>query len=751
VYINSLLTAGSKRLPRENNTTYSYDPVGNRKSMEYNLNGADGFEIKTNYVYDAVNRLTDLTHEDTAGQLASYDYGLAADSQRISLDEEIKLAGGTTETHNINYGYDALNRLTDESADSGEEGYESKYTYDLAGNRTKRIISANGQCMQTDYEYNDRDQLVKEAHTDPGVCFYLDGKPVYAYSTNGRITHYRLYGSSEDIGPLKAFLLGIPTKWSNYVMTAIFGLLAAVLLLPVFIGHRSHSPGDSLRRVRRVKYLLRQLLILLLAYLMFIDPAYLQQVAQASIDYSNLSRADWGIVDTDIHYRYDANGSQTEKIVADKDEPDPDNNFIEKTVYTYNLRNQLEMVEFTTDGINWDVTTYKYNDEGVRVEKDDNGTVTKYLIDSYNHTGYTQVLEEWTDGVLTKTYIIGDDIIGEADGAGTIKYLLYDGQGSVRHHSNSNGNLIAYSGCDTFAYDAYGQRVDPLKDTVNEGLFYTGEQWDNSARMYYLRARYYDPLNGRFNQLDPYGGNTQDPQSLHKYLYVHNNPVNGIDPSGKQYTYVEQLSVMQVVGMMIADLAPYLLGAAAVLETIGAISLVLEDILPPILDAIVEGIEGAQAMYAAVMSNTRVVVKAIDDAAKSLKKTVKELQKFKFFPVIKRFVPDIFYFTVEALTTHPWWFMLTYNGAGNPQTVKNRLWVRARYEWMMAMAPPGYQLDEFPYACTQQGGPGISGGSALAKPVPGWQNLLQGGFLGAFARWTLKGKPQPFIVVPIPL
>jgi len=67
-----------------------------------------------------------------------------------------------------------------------------------------------------------------------------------------------------------------------------------------------------------------------------------------------------------------------------------------------------------------------------------------------------------------------------------LTYLLCDGQGSVRHHSDASGNLIAYGGCDTFAYDAYGQQVDPLKDTVNEGLFYAGEQWDNSAQMYYL-------------------------------------------------------------------------------------------------------------------------------------------------------------------------------------------------------------------------------------------------------------------------
>ncbi|HBJ34416.1 MAG TPA: hypothetical protein DDZ51_06555 [Planctomycetaceae bacterium] len=48
----------------------------------------------------------------------------------------------------------------------------------------------------------------------------------------------------------------------------------------------------------------------------------------------------------------------------------------------------------------------------------------------------------------------------------------------------------------------------------------------------YLRARWYNPANGQFNRLDPFAGNMRDPQSLHKYAYVHGDPVQGIDPTG---------------------------------------------------------------------------------------------------------------------------------------------------------------------------------------------------------------------------
>ncbi len=64
-------------------------------------------------------------------------------------------------------------------------------------------------------------------------------------------------------------------------------------------------------------------------------------------------------------------------------------------------------------------------------------------------------------------------------------------------------------------------------------LLFSGEYYDSTATQYYLRARWYSPATGRFNRLDPFAGNNRDPQSLHKYLYVHCNPINSIDPSGE--------------------------------------------------------------------------------------------------------------------------------------------------------------------------------------------------------------------------
>jgi len=67
--------------------------------------------------------------------------------------------------------------------------------------------------------------------------------------------------------------------------------------------------------------------------------------------------------------------------------------------------------------------------------------------------------------------------------------------------------------------------------TALTSILYSG-QWTMKSGQQYLRARFYDPASGTFNRLDPFAGNLTDPQSLHKYLYAHGNPVAFSDPSG---------------------------------------------------------------------------------------------------------------------------------------------------------------------------------------------------------------------------
>ena len=84
----------------------------------------------------------------------------------------------------------------------------------------------------------------------------------------------------------------------------------------------------------------------------------------------------------------------------------------------------------------------------------------------------------------------------------------------------------------TYDYDAFGNKINSTGTTPNNFL-YRGEQFDPDLALYYLRARYYNPLSGRFMSRDPNKGNLFDPRSLRKYLYAGGDPVNLLDPTGR--------------------------------------------------------------------------------------------------------------------------------------------------------------------------------------------------------------------------
>jgi RHS repeat-associated protein len=98
-----------------------------------------------------------------------------------------------------------------------------------------------------------------------------------------------------------------------------------------------------------------------------------------------------------------------------------------------------------------------------------------------------------------------------------------------------------------FAYDAYGNAINFDPSLAATTLLYSGEQFDQRIALQYLRARYYDSSTGRFPTLDPFIGNNVDPQSLHKYLYVHGDPVQGVDPSG-EVTSISSLATVSIIG-----------------------------------------------------------------------------------------------------------------------------------------------------------------------------------------------------------
>jgi RHS repeat-associated protein len=186
------------------------------------------------------------------------------------------------------------------------------------------------------------------------------------------------------------------------------------------------------------------------------------------------------------------------------------------------------------------VATLVYDGDGHRVAKTAAGKTTTYLIDDLNPTGYAQVVEEIVNGAPQRTYTYGSQRISQnqvVNGTWTASFYGYDGFGNVRQLMDKTGAVT-----DSYEYDAWGNTINSAGTTPNNYL-YRGEQYDSDLGFYYLRARYFNPLTGRFLSRDSQEGSTRTPASLHRYMYANGDPVNGRDPSGHQglIEYVETL------------------------------------------------------------------------------------------------------------------------------------------------------------------------------------------------------------------
>ena len=147
-------------------------------------------------------------------------------------------------------------------------------------------------------------------------------------------------------------------------------------------------------------------------------------------------------------------------------------------------------------------------------------------------------IEEFPNGrTKTTTYLSGKGVLIQdkaANGAvtSTISYYLKDHLGSITGIANAAGTLTEEP-----SFDAWGNRRNadwtPLAQTYQgtERGFTEHEHYDLFS-MIDMNGRVYDPILGRFLSPDPFIQDITNLQSLNRYSYVFNNPLNYIDPSG---------------------------------------------------------------------------------------------------------------------------------------------------------------------------------------------------------------------------
>ena len=165
---------------------------------------------------------------------------------------------------------------------------------------------------------------------------------------------------------------------------------------------------------------------------------------------------------------------------------------------------------------------YRYND------------ITKMLIAETNQGGdivrnYTTTTDEYGD-LISVTI---DDIT---------YYYLYDGMGQIAGLLDASGSLVV-----KYTYDGFGNPKEYVWEsgdwqeqpagTFGNYYLYKGYYYDTETGLYYLNARYYDPVAGRFISRDLVPNDAKDRIGQNPYLYCNNNPVNADDPSGLKSYY----------------------------------------------------------------------------------------------------------------------------------------------------------------------------------------------------------------------
>jgi RHS repeat-associated protein len=190
------------------------------------------------------------------------------------------------------------------------------------------------------------------------------------------------------------------------------------------------------------------------------------------------------------------------------------------TTYTYDLAGNLQVVEQPTaqrTTNTWDdqnrqtrvllpdgtVVTNTYRFDRLRLAKEDSQGVVRFIWDCQNYLAETDaenaIQAEYTNepqsyGNLISQYRKDGGVVW------TPSYYQYDALGSTRALTNGDGNST-----DTYVYDAWGNEVSVSGSTVNpfQWVGRWGYYWDDVTGTFYIRARAYEPVTGRWTSQDP--------------------------------------------------------------------------------------------------------------------------------------------------------------------------------------------------------------------------------------------------------
>jgi RHS repeat-associated protein len=227
--------------------------------------------------------------------------------------------------------------------------------------------------------------------------------------------------------------------------------------------------------------------------------------------------------DTDI-YIYDNSGN----LIRQKPSL-----HLDDILYTYDFENRLT----TYTAANNLKYSYKYDGLGNLLQMhfynytdpNEGDPDKRFVVDNSGPLSRTVASIFTTTNGVNEIYVYGQGLIsvGSKDISSDRKYLLEDGLGNIRFTTNSSGSKR-----DQMDFDPFGNLYK--SPFFGDSSFqFKGEYAHDATGLVFMRARWYDPITGRFISRDPVKGALNITQTQNPYAYSLNNPVNLSDPSGE--------------------------------------------------------------------------------------------------------------------------------------------------------------------------------------------------------------------------
>jgi RHS repeat-associated protein len=372
------------------------------------------------------------------------------------------------------YEYDTESRLERITAQLGTTVItDFQYTYNVVGNRTEKQTPE----LTEAYRYDRADQLVEVVRTGTAANrWHYDYDPV-GNRTTEQIGNAPVQAGFDNMNRLHSTSAGGTLIFKGTLDEAgtvtVAGVAAEVDSSELFRGTVVSTSGTNSVVVEAT------------------DPSGNTRTNTYEVNVSGSGRS----------FSYDANGSRTQKV---------DGN--DTWTYEWNAENRL------TEILKNDVTvaTFSYDPFGRRVEKVATGVTTTFIYDG------ADILKQLAGG--TSTYFVHGPGVDEPlakEVSASLGYYHADGLGSIVARTDALGEVTH-----EYRYNAYGEIE---AGSAEGGFSFTGREWDPECGLFYFRARYLDPKEGRFLSEDPIGlaGGTN------VNVFVRNRPTVLRDPSGQ--------------------------------------------------------------------------------------------------------------------------------------------------------------------------------------------------------------------------